>query len=100
MKVPKQMKRFCPFCNGHQEHVVDRKKTSGRGKAGFKKADRRRRHLLSHGYGGSPYPLQANGVKYGAKTSQKILLRYKCKKCGKMHQIKSPPRAKKFEIVK
>ena len=101
MKVPKEIKRHCPYCKKHTIHVVERVKTAGRRKGSALKAgERRRRPKLNKGYGGSPYPKMEHGRKYGAKSSQKIMLGYKCKECGKTHQSKNPQRGKKFEILK
>ncbi len=99
IKIPKTTSHYCPTCKKHTEQTVDRVKTSGRRKtSNLKAGSRYRLKKVNKGYGGSPYPLIQNGVKYGAKTSQKILLRYKCKDCGKKSQGSNPIRAKKFEI--
>ncbi len=80
---------------------MDRVKTAGRRKgSALKGGERRRRPKLTKGYGGSPYPKMEHGVKYGAKSSQKVMLKYTCKECKKSHQSANPKRAKKFEIVK
>ncbi|MEA2003895.1 MAG: 50S ribosomal protein L44e [archaeon] len=100
MKLPEEIKRFCPSCNSHNMHKVKRVKTAGRAKAGLKKRDRHIREKLNLGYGGSPKPLPANSNRYGAKTSQKIMLKFTCTKCNKTHQSTAPKRSKKFEITK
>lgn len=99
MKIPKKVKTYCPKCRKHTEQTVDRVKTSGRRSTSTLKAGSRYRlEKLHKGYRGSPYPMIEHGSKYGAKTSQKILLRFKCTTCKKMHQSNNPFRAKKFEI--
>ena len=101
MKVPQQVKRYCPVCNKHTIHKVERVKTSGRRKTSSLKAGSRYRlEKLHKGYGGSPYPKIEHGSKYGAKNTQKIFLRFKCSECGKYNQLDMTIRAKKFEIVK
>lgn len=100
MKLPDEIKRYCPNCNSHNVHKVKRIKTAGRLKVGFKKRDRHIREKLHKGYGGSPKPLPANSNRYGVKTSQKIMLKFTCAKCKKSHQSTAPKRAKKFEIIK
>lgn len=99
MKIPKTIKHYCPSCKRHTKQTVDRVKTGGRRKTSALKAGSRyRTRKVNKGYGGSPYPMIQHGVKYGAKTSQKILLRFKCSVCGKKSQSGNPIRAKKFEI--
>ncbi len=100
MKLPEEMKRYCPSCNSHTLHKLKRVKTAGRGKAGLKKRDRHIRETLNHGYGGSPKPLPANSNRYGVKTSQKIMIKYTCTKCKKAHQSTNPKRTKRFELTK
>ncbi|MCK5452189.1 MAG: hypothetical protein KAI51_02015, partial [Candidatus Aenigmarchaeota archaeon] len=87
-------------CNSHNPHKVKRVKTAGRAKAGLKKRDRHIREKLNLGYGGSPKPLPANSNRYGAKTSQKIMLKFTCTKCNKAHQSTAPKRSKKFEVTR
>ncbi|OYT34056.1 MAG: 50S ribosomal protein L44e [Candidatus Aenigmarchaeota archaeon ex4484_52] len=100
MKLPKTIQRFCPFCKKNNEHKITRVKTGGRRKTSCLKAGSRYRLKKLHkGYGGSPYPKIEHGVKYGAKKSQKVLIKYTCISCSKSHQ-KNIGRAKKFEILK
>lgn len=101
MKIPKTIKRHCPFCKKHTKHSVDRVKTSGRRPGSALKAGSRYRTIKLHkGYGGSPYPMIEHGKKYGAKSSQKLMLKYTCSECKKKHQSGSSKRIKKFEIAK
>ncbi|MBW6452000.1 MAG: 50S ribosomal protein L44e [DPANN group archaeon] len=99
MKLPKEMKRHCPFCNSHQLHTLKQVKPKGRSKSSFNQADRYRQEKLNKGYGGSPYVIIANGKKYGAKSSKKIMIKYTCGICKKAHQSKNPQRSKKFELI-
>ncbi|RLG14403.1 MAG: 50S ribosomal protein L44e [Candidatus Nanohalarchaeota archaeon] len=100
MKIPKTVKRFCPFCKTNHEHKVARVKTGGRRKTSALKAGSRYRLKKLHkGYGGSPYPMIEHGTKYGAKKSQKVLIKFTCSVCSKSHQS-NIGRAKKFEILK
>lgn len=99
MKVPKEIRRYCPFCNEHQLIIVKQVKPKGRPQFTFNKADRHRRAKLNTGYGGSPYIKMEHGKKYNAKSSQKVVLKYTCSKCKKAHQSKNPIRTRKFELV-
>lgn len=99
MKIPREIKRYCPFCRKHQIHVVKQVKTAGRRKSALKFGERRRRPNIDRGYGGSPYPKTEHGVKYGAKVTKKVMVKYTCKVCNKSHQNAKPVRLKKFEIL-
>src|SRR3989338_505163 len=100
MKIPKQQMKYCQKCRKHTKQKVDRVKTAGRRKTSALKAGSRYRvEKLHKGYGGSPYPMIEHGNKYGAKTSQKILLKFTCSVCNRKQQSTNPYRAKKFEIV-
>jgi len=101
MKVPQTVRTYCPSCKAHREHKVERVKTAGRrATSALKAGTRYRTEKLHKGYGGSPYPKIEHGSKYGAKNSQKVMLRFTCQECGKKHQNRHPQRAKKFEILK
>lgn len=96
MKIPKKQNRYCPKCKKHTEHKVYLVK-SGR-KRGAMKAGQRRFQKKISGYGGYPRPKPEKGVKYGAKTTKKADLRYKCAECGKEQTPKKGKRARKVEI--
>ena len=101
IKVPKNVMRHCPICRKHTAQTTEQVKTAGRRSGSALKAGTRRKTGYLHkGYGGSPYPKIEHGSKFGAKTSHKIMLRYKCKECGKKNQGRVALRAKKFEIKK
>ena len=99
MKYPRETKHYCPKCNKHTDQKLERVKTSGRRSGSALKKGRRKTEKLNFGYGGSPYPKLENNRRAGAKTSQKALIRYSCKTCGKKTQSKSAMRMKKFEIA-
>lgn len=99
IKVPKEVMRHCPSCKKHTLQKVEQVKTAGRRSgSALKQGTRRKSAYLHQGYGGSPYPKIEHGVKFGAKTSHKIMLRYLCNDCGKKNQARTANRAKKFEI--
>ncbi len=99
MKFPREINRYCPKCNKHTKQKLERVKTSGRRAGSSLKKGRRKTLKLDYGYGGSPYPKLENNRRAGAKTSQKALIRYSCKTCGKRTQTKNSMRLKKFEIA-
>jgi len=94
MEMSKTQNRYCPFCKKHTPHEVRR--------VSAKKV----RGLLSHGQrifkrkmkGFGSYP--RTNPKGRSKPTKKLDLRYKCKVCGKEHNIGKGFRVKKFEIKK
>jgi large subunit ribosomal protein L44e len=91
MKMPRQIKTYCPFCKVHTDHEVERVKKK---KASELKWGQRRFRRATSGYGGFPRP-KPEGRE---KPTKRIPLRYRCKKCKKAHQ-KRCFRAKKFELT-
>jgi len=96
MKMPKKVKRYCPNCKKHTLQKVVREKTGK--KRGALKKGRYRQRKMEKGYGSHPYPKMETGKKFGAKSSKKLDLRYKCEVCGKQNQQKKGKRTKKFEL--
>jgi len=94
VEVPMTQRRYCPYCKKHTPHTVRR--------VSAKKV----RGLLSHGQrifkrkmkGFGSYP--RTNTKGRSKPTKKLDLRYKCKICGKEHNIGKGFRVKKFEIKK
>ena len=91
MKRPRNLKRYCPSCKKHQEHVVERIKKR---KASELKSGQRSFRRVTAGYGGFPRP-KPDGRE---KPTKRITLRYVCEDCGKAHQP-AARRAKKFELT-
>jgi large subunit ribosomal protein L44e len=96
MKIPKKKKKFCPKCKKYTEHKVSVVK-SGRKRGAMKEGQRRFKAKMA-GYGGYPRPKPEKGTKYGAKTTKKIDIRYKCSVCGKEQTPKKGKRMKKVDM--
>ncbi len=99
MKIPQEIKRYCPHCREHHIHTV---KLDKKGKTSpFGKKHRKRQRNIEKGYGGFPYENPANRSR-GRKnpSSQKQDMKYKCKNCGKHHKARNPKRASRIEITK
>ena len=97
VNIPKEMKRYCPHCDSHQDHIV-KEDTKGRTSAMSKK-HRKRQRKIDKGYGSFPFEDPSHRSR-GRKnpTSEKKDLKLKCKECGKSHKPKNPIRAAKFNI--
>jgi large subunit ribosomal protein L44e len=102
MKIPKSIKRYCPFCKKHTEHKVSQNKTKNPSslKKGSKYRARRRGQARGFGnLGRYSKPAISKFKRTGAKTTKKTDLRYECKICKKTHAQKQGIRAKKVEFV-
>ena len=105
MKLPKQQKRHCPYCNAHNEVVVTLAKRRGRNQTRpLSRGSRNRLKLrgLARGHGNTgrySKPAVASWKMTGKKVTKKTDFRYRCKKCQKTHVQQSGLRAKKVEIV-
>lgn len=104
MKIPKQTRRHCPYCNKHTDQSVAEAKRRGRNKTrpmsrGSKNRVQQRGQWRGTGNLGrfSRPPVGARKMT-GKKTSSRMDLRYKCKECGKIAVQKRSLRAKKVEI--
>ena len=103
MKVPKSVKRYCPYCKKHTEHKVTqaKKKNPSPLKKGSKY--RARKRGLGRGKGNlgryGSKPAISKFKMTGKKTSKKADLRYQCTICKKSHTQRRGKRAKKVEFV-
>ena len=104
MKLPKTLKRLCPYCKKHTEHTryQSKKRTSGSAHPmsyGSKKRARKRGQARGQGNLGRYSKKAISKFKMtGAKTSKKTDFRFKCNVCGKSHVQKTGFRARKLEI--
>jgi large subunit ribosomal protein L44e len=96
MKIPKQVKRYCPSCKAHTVHKVILEKTKPKPttRKGALKWGVRHYAEVSSGYGGSPRPI----IHEKAKVTKKANLKYECTVCKKAHFKQRPKRVKKVEI--
>lgn len=89
MKISKTRKRYCAKCKKHTEHTVAQAKNTGRSKTHpMSRGSRKRMRLrgLDRGAGNkgrTSKGAMASFKRYGAKTSKKVDLRFKCKVCNK-----------------
>ena len=104
MKIPKAVKRHCPFCKTHTEHKVKSARKGTPGSAhplshGSKK--RQKQRGVNRGFGNQGrYSRKPVGQRKraGRKTSKKTDLRYECDSCKKTHMQSKGIRTKKLEI--
>ena len=97
MKMPKQVKRYCPTCKSHQLAKVIAERTRARPatKKGAFSWGARHQFEIESGYGSFPKPI----VHEKAKTTKKANLRFQCTKCGKSNYKQTPKRLRKVELT-
>jgi len=79
MEMPRRFNTYCPHCNEHHEHEVE-KVRSGRSTGMKRDARQRRRALATIGNAGG-----YSKVPGGDKPTKKTNLKYRCSDCGKAH---------------
>ncbi|OIO61519.1 50S ribosomal protein L44e [Candidatus Woesearchaeota archaeon CG_4_10_14_0_2_um_filter_33_10] len=102
MKIPKTVKRYCPYCRKHTEHKVSqtKKKSPSSLKKGSKYRARKRGLARGTGnLGRYSKPAISKFKMAGKKTSKKTDFRYQCSVCKKTHTQRQGIRAKKVEFV-
>jgi large subunit ribosomal protein L44e len=104
MKLPKEKRRYCPYCRKHTEQQVLTAKQKGRSSSHPLSRGgefRARKRGLRMGYGnkgkwGSKPAIKS--WKRKVKVTKKISILYKCKACGKMKGISKGIRSSRIEI--
>jgi len=102
MKVPKTMRRLCPYCRKHTEHKVslNKKKMASSLKRGSKYRARLRGRARGIGnLGRYSKPAVTKFKRTGAKATKKTDFRYTCAVCKKSSQQPYGRRAKKVEFI-
>lgn len=104
MKLPKETRRYCPYCKKHTVQTLSTAKQKSRSSAhplsrGGK--SRAKKRGLWMGYGnrgrwGSRPPIKSWKMK--AKVTKKISILYKCKVCNKIKGLKKGIRSSRIEI--
>ena len=91
MKIPKELRTFCPSCKHHTLHSISLYK---KGKERASSWGARRQAGRKRGYGGQKFPELIRT----AKTTKKAALKLKCKECNK-EVMRKGIRLRKAEIV-
>ncbi len=103
MKIPKSVKRHCPYCNKHTVHKVTIAKRKGRssthplsrGSTPRIKKRGERRGAGNLGRYSKPTKPKMSGKKLAKKTD----LRFQCEECKKISCQSHGVRTKKIELV-
>ncbi|MDK2908177.1 MAG: large subunit ribosomal protein L44e [Candidatus Woesearchaeota archaeon] len=102
MKIPKRIKRFCPYCRKHVEVLViqNKRRKPSPSKKGSKYRARLRGEARGHGNRGRySKPAVTQFKMTGKKQTKKYDIRYKCTVCNKSFTPSGGKRTKRFEIV-
>jgi large subunit ribosomal protein L44e len=78
MEMPRRFNTYCPHCNEHHEHEVEKVRT-GR-ETGMKWINRQQERAAGIGNDG-----KFSEVPGGDKPTKKTDLKYRCSECGKAH---------------
>jgi len=102
MKLPKELKRYCPYCKKHTSQLVMTQKQKARSAAHpmSRGSPTRIKSRSLHGIGNWG-KLSKKGVKdrkSKVKTTKRITIMYKCKVCNKMKGAKSAIRVSRVVI--
>lgn len=78
MKIPKNIRTYCPTCRKHTEHLVSQVKKRSASPLSW---GQRQFMRIARGYGSQPRSEQRKFF----KTAKKVALLLKCSVCGKSH---------------
>ena len=103
MKLPKEINRYCPYCREHNTHSVGTAKQKSRSSTHpLSRGSETRERLrgLRGGFGNLGRRSRKGPKDWQRKTkvTKRITINYKCKKCGKIHNIKKAIRSGRIEI--
>ena len=92
MKVPKEIRTYCPYCNAHKVHSV--KVASKGNRRTLAKGELRHAKKLK-GFGG-----KRDGKKTVDKQSKRVKLMLTCSVCKKKHELVMGGRTRKKPEIK
>lgn len=103
MKLPKELKRYCPYCRKHTTHKVETAKQRSRSSTHPLSRGSRSREIsrgLIKGFGnkGRRSRKSPKDWKRKSKTTRRIVINYRCNECKKVKGIKKAIRAGRIEI--
>jgi large subunit ribosomal protein L44e len=92
MEMPRRFNTYCPHCQAHHEHEVER--VRGGRASGMTKVQGRQRDRQTSGIGNSG---KFSKVPGGDKPTKKANLKYRCSECGRAH-LREGWRAGRLEL--
>ncbi len=91
MEMPRRFNTYCPHCNAHNEHEVEKVRS---GQTSGTKWDQRKQKEGQKGIGNKG---RFSKVPGGDKPTKKTNLKYRCGDCGKAH-LREGWRAGRLEL--
>jgi len=103
MKLPKETKRYCPYCRKHTKQTVGTAKQKARSAThplsrGSRARETMRGLIKGMGNKGRRSRKGPKDWKRKTKTTKRITVTYKCQVCKKTKQIRKAIRAGRIEI--
>ncbi len=101
MKIPKTIKRHCPYCKKHTTQKVTQAKKHNPSSLKYGSKNRAKRRGAARGIGSRgrySKPAMSKWKMTGKKQSKKTDLRYECSECKKSKAQKKGFRTKKIEF--
>lgn len=80
MQIPRRINTYCPHCNAHHEHEIEKVRTGQ--SSGMKKVNDRQRRRRASGIGNAG---KFSKVPSGEKPTKKTNFTYRCGECGRAH---------------
>ena len=102
MKVPKKIKRYCPYCKTHVVMTV--RSSKRRDRSSLKRGSKQRAMARGLNRGSGNQGRYSKGAlsswkRYNKKQSKKTDLRFTCPNCGKTIAQSEGKRAKRIEFI-
>ena len=103
MKLPKETKRYCPYCRKHTEQTISVAKQKSRSSThpmsrGSKSREKMRGLRTGYGNLGRRSRKGPKDWKRKTKATKRLTVLFKCKECGKMKGMRSAIRVSRIEI--
>ncbi len=103
MKLPKETRRYCPYCRKHTLQTLATQKQKSRSSVhplsrGGKSRLRARGFRMGYGNQGKYSRKGVKEYKMKAKITKRISILYKCNECNKIKGIRKAIRSSRIEI--
>ena len=102
MKIPKNIKRYCPYCKKHTLQKAAQVKGKERGSLKKGSIQRAKKRGRGTGFGNKgkygSKPAISKFKRTGAKVSKKTNIKYTCTECKKVNIQRMGMRAKKIQM--
>ncbi|MCU0642010.1 MAG: hypothetical protein MUF61_00305 [archaeon] len=103
MKLPKETRRYCPYCRKHTQQAISIAKQRARSSThplsrGGKSRTNARGLTTGYGNKGRYSKMAVKSRKMKTKVTKRLTVLYKCKICGKSKGMKTAIRSGRIEV--